>query len=154
VVARAGFAARLPAEASVASALVDYAQGNPLSVVRAGAPGQAGIGRRVDVRKTLTDVTPPDAAAAALLQSRLGWEPARVITFGVTVSHEGSARPIEVLEALVGPAFAEKAEIARLVLQGVGGDGVYIDALDTATLRTVPPRNRPAGAAEPASAGA
>jgi radical SAM family uncharacterized protein/radical SAM-linked protein len=142
VVARAGFAARLPAEASVASALVDFAQGNPLSVVRAGAPGQGAIGRRVDVRKSLVDVSAPDAASAALLEQKLGWDPTRVITFGVTVSHEGSARPIEVLEALVGPAFAEKADFARLSLFGVSAEGALIDAMDTATLRAVPARSR------------
>jgi hypothetical protein len=67
-----------------------------------------------------------------------------VIVFGLTCTNEGSARPIEVLEALVGPAFAERADFARLVLQGASGEGSYIDALDTATLRTVPPRTRSA----------
>jgi radical SAM-linked protein len=147
VIARAGFAARLPAGAPVSSALIDYAQGNPLSVVRAGAPGQGAIGRRIDVRKSLLDVSAPDAASAALLQAKLGWEPERVITFGVTVSHEGSARPIEVLESLIGPAFAEKADIARLVLHGMGSEDQLIDALDTTTLRSVPARKPPAAAA-------
>jgi radical SAM family uncharacterized protein/radical SAM-linked protein len=137
VVARAGFAAQLPAEASVDSALVDFAQGAPLAVVRAGVPGQGGIGRRVDVRKTLTDVTMPDAATAKLLADELGWDVTRTITFGVTVSAEGSARPIEVLQALVGAAFAEKSDIARLVLEGSDEQGGYLDALDTVTLRAV-----------------
>jgi radical SAM family uncharacterized protein/radical SAM-linked protein len=152
VVARAGFAARLPAGASVSSALVDFAAGNPLSVVRAGAPGQGAIGRRIDVRKSLLDVSAPDPDSAALLQAKLGWDPERVITFGVTVSHEGSAKPIEVLESLIGAGFAEKADIARLVLQGAGSEGQYIDALDTATLRAMLPRKPPASAAEPAPA--
>lgn len=156
VVGRAGFAARLASPAAVASALVDHAQGAPLSVVRAGAPGQGGIGRRVDVRKSLTDLGAPDPAAAALLAAKLGWESERVITFGVTVSHEGSARPIEVLEALVGAAAAEKADIARLVLHGVGPGETTIDALDTVALRAVPARSRAAApeqdAATPPSA--
>jgi radical SAM family uncharacterized protein/radical SAM-linked protein len=135
VVARSGFAARLPAAATVASALVDFAAGKELSVVR---EGKGGIGKRLDVRKSLIDVSAPDPDTAALLQSKLGWEPDRVITFGLTVSHEGSARPVEVLESLVGAAVADKADLARVVLHGLGGEGEAIDALDTTTLRAVP----------------
>ncbi|HXU83669.1 MAG TPA: TIGR03936 family radical SAM-associated protein, partial [Polyangia bacterium] len=138
VVARSGFAARLPLAAQVTSALVDHAQGGALSVVRPSAPGKGGIGKRIDVRKSLIDVNAPDAGAAALLHAKLGWEPERVLTFAVSVSHEGSAKPSEVLEALVGAAVADKADLARLVLQGVGGEGETIDALDTTTLRAVP----------------
>jgi radical SAM-linked protein len=137
VVARARFAARLPAAAQVNSALVDFAEGKPLAVVRA---GRGGIGKRLEVRQSLVDVSAPDAETAALLRERLGWEPERMITFGLTVSHEGSARPIEVLESLIGAPAADRSDLARVVLHGVGGDGQIIDALDTPTLRAVPAR--------------
>ena len=149
VVARAGFAALLPNETAVASALVDHAQGGPLAVVRAAAPGRGGIGRRVDVRQSLTDLGAPDPVTAGLLAQKRGWPAARVIAVGVAVRAEGSARPSEVLEALIGPAQAERAEIARVTLEAAGVDGGYLDALDTAALRLVPPRRGPQSEATP-----
>jgi hypothetical protein len=117
-------------------------------VGRAGAPAKGGIGKRLDVRKSLMAVSAPDPETAALLRAKLGWEAERVITFALTVSHEGSARPIEVLEALLGAAAADKADFARVLLHGLGGEGERIDALDTTTLRAVP-RHRLTGEAAP-----
>jgi hypothetical protein len=49
----------------------------------------------------------------------LGWQDAKsdhVLTFGVVVSALGSARPVEVVEALYDQTVARQAPIARLGL--------------------------------------
>jgi hypothetical protein len=59
-----------------------------------------------------------------------------VLAFGVAVSAEGSARPGEVLESLLGVALADRADLARVVLEGKTDEGAdvpgRIDALHTA----------------------
>jgi radical SAM-linked protein len=130
VLARAVFAARLsPAE--VTSALVDFAEGKPLSVLRPPAPGKGSIGRRVDVRRSLARLAPPDDEQAAGLAAGLGWAREETLTYAVTISTEGSARPAEVVEALLGPEAAARAELARISLEAAE----VLDPLDTGALR-------------------
>jgi radical SAM-linked protein len=145
VLARAGYAACLPDPAAVTAALVTFAEGAPLSVVRAssrkaerGGAEVAGIGRRVDVRRSLLDVGTPGPELAAALARVFAWPADRVLTFGVAVSAEGSARPAEVLEALLGPAVADRAELARVALEAAGA-GAHMDPLRTADLRASAP---------------
>jgi radical SAM family uncharacterized protein/radical SAM-linked protein len=134
VVARTVFAAALPDAADVQAALALVAGAAPLEVIRRNDKG--GIGRKVDVRRSLLDVARPDARLAARLHETLGWAPANVLTFGVAVTTEGSARPIEVLEALLGPDAALEVALARVALTGLDPTtGAALDPLDPAALR-------------------
>jgi len=66
------------------------------------------------------------------LRARLDWPDGALLRFRVAVSHEGSARPIEVLTALFGEELAADAEIARSALWAEGG----LDPLELAPLRS------------------
>jgi radical SAM-linked protein len=139
-VGRASYVACVPDQASATRALVAYAEGGPLMVVRQSdrGPGK-GIGKRVDVRSALTDLGVPDAGTAARVHEVFGWPADRVIAFGLAVRAEGSARPVEVWEALLGPGLAGQVDIARVALSAVGaeeeGGAPPLDPLDTAALR-------------------
>jgi hypothetical protein len=53
------------------------------------------------------------------LAAKLGWlagTPDSLLTFGVVISALGSARPVEVVEALTDAAVAREAPLARLGL--------------------------------------
>jgi radical SAM family uncharacterized protein/radical SAM-linked protein len=155
VLACASYAALLPPPAAlVSTALVTWSEGTPLSVVRGAERGK--IGRTVDVRRGVTAVVAADEMVAAALGRHFGWPAERVITFGVRVSAEGSARPAEVVEALVGAEPAARAELVRLELSAAGEDeaagaGGRLDPLDTGALRAAAHRAR---AARVAAAGA
>ena len=115
VVAEAEFAARLPPAAAaygdidVDAALGRFADGagTPLRIER---HSDKGIGRVVDVRKSLRSI---ERFEDERVRARLDWADGELVRFRVTVSHEGSARPIEVLSALFGADVAPRAEIAR-----------------------------------------
>jgi hypothetical protein len=125
VLARAQYVVRLPEGASAATALGVYASGAPLLAARRerrdsrrSAPAE-----RVDVRPSLTDVFTTSEAQARLLAAQLGWlgaSPDNLLSFGVVVSAMGSARPVEVVEALTEPWVARGASIARLGLWAAG----------------------------------
>jgi radical SAM-linked protein len=153
VIARAEYAARLPDDATAERAVARFAEGAPLSVLRAAAPdaGRVSIGRTVDVRRSLLDVGRPDAGVAARLGAQLGWGPEAILSFSVSVSAEGSARPIEVIEALLDKDAAGAAEFARLGLAAAGGAGAvdWIDPLDLVALRALPLPSQGRGAVEP-----
>jgi radical SAM family uncharacterized protein/radical SAM-linked protein len=119
VIARAEFAARLPGGVDARGLADRFASDAPLVVRR---ESDKGIARTVDVRKSLIALAPLDDQVA---RRRLDWESGEVISFGVRVSHEGSARPIEVIEALAGAEVAAEADLARLGLWG-GGDGAAL----------------------------
>jgi len=92
-------------------------------------------------------VAPFDDAA---FRGRLEWTSGDLIAFRVGVSHEGSARPAEVIAALAGEAVAADTDYARLALHGDGGK----DPLSLAEFRTAPGASRTAAreeAAAPAS---
>jgi radical SAM family uncharacterized protein/radical SAM-linked protein len=129
---RARYAALLPDAASVAGALVTFAEGGPLAVVRPpareGKGAGAGIGRRVDVRRSLLEVAALDGATAAAVERAFGWAADRVLTFVVAVSAEGSARPAEVLDTLLGAAAAD-AELARVALEASPSGDDHADPL-------------------------
>ena len=84
------------------------------------AHSDRGIGRVVDVRKIAAlDVRAFERRRALRAPARLG-ATARWSRFRVAVSHEGSARPIEVLAALFGADLAPHAEL-RVAACGRGG---------------------------------
>jgi radical SAM family uncharacterized protein/radical SAM-linked protein len=116
VVGRTEFAARLPEDADVAAALARVASGEPLSTRRA---SEKGLDRVVDVRRSLGAVSVFEDERARL---RLDWPTGPAVRFAVSVSHEGSARPIEVVRALFGEDVAERADLARLALWSLDGE--------------------------------
>ena len=110
VITEAEFAARLPAGTDVAAALARFA--GEASRCRSLRDSTEGIGRTVDVRKSLRRVAlfEDDGARA---RGSIG-PTARWCAFASPSSHEGSARPSEVLAALFGADVAPRAELARL----------------------------------------
>jgi radical SAM-linked protein len=142
VIAEAEFAARLPAgaDAEVGLALARFAdaEGTPLRIER---HSDRGIGRVVDVRKSLRSI---ELFEDDRVRARLDWADGALVRFRVAVSHEGSARPSEVLAALFGADLAPRAEIARLGLwaREPASDGVLagpsVDPLDVESLRRHP----------------
>jgi hypothetical protein len=103
-------------------------------------PHGVGLDRMVDVRKSLLSFSRVEGAS---LRASLDWPDGELVRFRVAVSHEGSARPIEVCRALFGDEAAAQVELARLSLWG-GAGGELIDPLNTAALR-----HRPAVSAAP-----
>jgi radical SAM family uncharacterized protein/radical SAM-linked protein len=119
VIAETEYAARLPPGTDVAAAIARAAGDAPLSVRRESDKDDGkGIARTVDVRRSLRGVEPLRDEAAP--RARLDWPDGQLIQFRVAVSHEGSARPIEVLTALFGAEVAAEAEIARTALWADG----------------------------------
>ena len=163
VIVESEFAARLPATAGagasvdVARALARFtdAAGTPLRVQR---HSDSGIGRTIDVRKSLRSVATFEDEE---IRRRLDWPDGALIRFRVAVSHEGSARPIEVLTALFDAELAPRAELARLALwgrEGAATDGALADAGSGVDARLIDPldlsrlRHHPALAVGPTSA--
>jgi hypothetical protein len=155
VISQSEFAARLPVGTDVDAALTLFASGAPLRTRRAsdGAaarhgqdkqPHGVGLDRMVDVRKSLLSFSRVEGAP---LRASLDWPDGELVRFRVAVSHEGSARPIEVCRALFGDEATAHADLARLGLWG-GAGGELVDPLDTATLR-----HRPAIIAAPEADG-
>jgi radical SAM-linked protein len=111
VIASAEFAARLPDDADVAAAVELFAGETPISTRR---ESDKGIARMIDVRRSLESLAPFEDAA---VRDRLDWQTGRLVRFAVGVSHEGSARPVEVVRALFGEDVAARADFARLALR-------------------------------------
>jgi radical SAM family uncharacterized protein/radical SAM-linked protein len=138
VIGRAEFAARLPADADVAGALARFAAGEPLATRRA---SEKGLDRVVDVRKSLGAVSAFDDAD---VRAKLEWADGALIRFAVSVSHEGSARPVEVVRALFGEDVAERTDLARLAIWAIEG-GAQLDPMRIELLRRNTPPVRAAG---------
>jgi radical SAM family uncharacterized protein/radical SAM-linked protein len=129
VLVRAQYAVFLPDGIRSATALAVYAAGAPLLAARRERRDsrKSAPASRVDVRPSITDVTPASEDSARGLAAKLGWlgaRPDNLLAFGVVVSARGSARPVEVVEAFTDPASASQAPIARLGLWAAGGKGV------------------------------
>jgi radical SAM family uncharacterized protein/radical SAM-linked protein len=154
VVSSAEFAARLPDDADLTAALALLASSAPLVVKR---ESDKGLARTVDVRRSLGQVLPFDDPS---VRQRLDWPTGALVRFSVGVSHEGSARPIEVVRALFGDEVAAGAELARLGLwaesDGAQDDAAagVIDPLRLDVLRRRAPKGPGAPASEPAAAAA
>jgi radical SAM family uncharacterized protein/radical SAM-linked protein len=129
VITEAEFIARLPAGVDAASGLGRRAGDEPLMIRR---ESDKGIARTVDVRKTLRSLAAFEDAEA---RRRLGWSAGAMISFSVSVSNEGSARPSEVVAALFGADVAAETDLARLALWGDD----RTDPLHPPELRAHPP---------------
>ena len=88
--------AQLPVGTDVAAALARFAGDEPLKLLR---ESEKAIARTVDVRKTLRSLSLFEDAEA---RRRLGWTDGPMISFSVSVSNEGSAKPSEVVTTLFG----------------------------------------------------
>jgi len=132
MLARAQYVVGLPDGASAATAVHAYAAGGSLLAARRerqdsrkSAPLSS-----VDVRPFITDVVAASEAAARVWAGKLGWRdagPDNLFTVGVIVSALGSARPVEVVEALYDQAVARQASIARLGLWAAGEGEGFVD---------------------------
>jgi radical SAM family uncharacterized protein/radical SAM-linked protein len=131
VIAEAAYLARLPAGVDPAGALARHAGGEPLVVLR---ESDKGLARTVDVRRTLRRLALSEDGAA---RARLEWDGGATLSFGVSVSQEGSARPSEVIAALLGPEIAAETDLARLALWAEQA-GEPVDPLHLAALRARP----------------
>ena len=143
----ANFAALLPAgpgEAWVSEALDRYSGGAPLPVLRRNSAEQKKVtlDRTVEVRKSLLAVNRASPRLMAGLQRDLEVN-GPVLTFSVAISHEGSARPVEVLQALAGPEAADAASFVRVSLSAHGPGEAGVDPLDLPALRARTPRPAP-----------
>src|SRR5207302_1378524 len=130
VVSEAEYLARLPGPAEVARALARWRAAEPLTARR--EPDKAGgVGRTVDVRRTLRSFEPCEDAA---LGRPFDWPAAetsgRTVRFRVAISAEGGARPREIIDALAGDGAAAETDFARLALYADGAvDPLHVAAL-------------------------
>ena len=128
ILVRAEYVVLLPHGIRAAAASGSYAAGAPLLAARRERQDsrKSAPQSRVDVRPSITDVASASEETAQRLAAKLGWLGAssdNLLTFGVVVSALGSARPVEVVEALTDPAIARQAAIARLGLWAAAGEG-------------------------------
>jgi radical SAM-linked protein len=121
-ITQARYAVLLPEGLLASSAEALWNVGSPLVATRRERSDsrRPDRGNTVDVRKSVLIARSASTAERQTLSEKLGWvdEEARVLAFALTVSVQGSARPVEVVEALYGEGTAENCEIARM---GLGG---------------------------------
>jgi radical SAM family uncharacterized protein/radical SAM-linked protein len=141
VIARSEFWARLPAGTPALAGVASWETGGPVAVKRRGEG--SGVGRMIDVRRAVVSLDAPGPGTRDLTRvlRRLEWDrsddPDRdLVRFQLSVSTEGSAKPIEVIEGLWGPEVAAACSIARVALWGLDGDRL-VDPLDADALRRV-----------------
>jgi radical SAM family uncharacterized protein/radical SAM-linked protein len=140
VLGRADFAAQVAYPGTAAAAVTAFAGGGPLLARRqGGAAGKATLDRMVDVRPPLLEVGTADDALGAEVAASLGWDGARVVVFSLLVSNQASARPVEVIEGLLGAEAARGVELARVGLRASATDASGarrpVDLLDLEALR-------------------
>ncbi len=121
VLARAEYAMWLPEGMRASQACARFASGEPLLAARRERKDsrKTSAAAPTDVRPSLTDVALASPSTLAQLRERLGWSEAsadNVVSFGVVVSALGSARPVEVVEALYGVEAVGRTPLARLGL--------------------------------------
>ena len=83
----------------------------------------------IDVRRSLETLARFDDAPAEV-RARFDWPTGRLVRFAVSVSHEGSARPVEVVRALWGDDVAVRTDFGRLALRGTEeADPMHLELL-------------------------
>ena len=145
VLSQAHYAARLPPGYSADAAVALWKNGGPLLATRRERHDsrRSDRGNAVDVRKSVVFVATVDSAEPVELAGELpselekavGWTAceANILRFGVVVSSNGSARPVEVLDALLGEGASANCAIVRTGLfAGLASDTV--DPLCTSAL--------------------
>jgi radical SAM-linked protein len=114
----AHYAARLPSGVSARAAEAKWNGGGPLCARRRERSDsrRADQGNAVDVRKSLLFARSATSDERGRLADQLGWprgDDDGVLAFCLEVSALGSARPVEVLEALLGESAVAGCEILR-----------------------------------------
>jgi radical SAM-linked protein len=124
VISSSEFAARLPDGAEVAPALERWRSDD---TIRTRRDSDKGIARMIDVRQSLRSLAGFEDVA---VRARLDWPSGALVRFAVSVSHEGSARPVEVVRALWGEETAAGTDFARLALRATeDADPMHLDVL-------------------------
>jgi hypothetical protein len=117
----------LPEGLAAAAAAARWESGEPLVATRRERSDsrRPDRGNQFDVRQRMVLARVADAEERAVLADKLAWTdaPDRLLVFGLVVSADGSARPVEVVEALVGEGTAATADMVRLCL-APGGPSV------------------------------
>lgn len=119
VLAEAHYAVRLPEGLSAQAAVSAWDRGEPLTARRRERSDsrRADLDNLVDVRKSMVFARLASPEDTAELRAKLDWPASSggdgVLTFGLVISALGSARPVEVLEALLGAGAASGCEIVR-----------------------------------------
>jgi radical SAM family uncharacterized protein/radical SAM-linked protein len=128
----AHYAVRLPDGVFARAAESTWRAGSPLVAKRRERKGsdRADPSATVDVRKSVVFVRPATSHERVRLADRLGWprgDDDSVLAFGLVVSALGSARPVEVVQALLGGSAVGGCEIVRTGFeqraQTASGDG-------------------------------
>jgi radical SAM family uncharacterized protein/radical SAM-linked protein len=126
-ISQARYAVLLPEGLSAASAEAAWRAGAPLPATRRERRDsrRPDRGSQVDVRKSMVLARQASAEERRLLAERLGWPDlaGRVLAFALAVGAQGSARPVEVIAALLGEGAAERCEIVRIGLGGAEEQG-------------------------------
>jgi radical SAM-linked protein len=120
VLAEAHYAVRLTAGVSADAAEFTFNAGAPLVAQRRERSDsrRADGAHTVDVRKSMVFARSASPDERARLRAELGWPTSdSLLTFGLVVSALGSARPVEVLEALLGASALSGCEIVRTGFQ-------------------------------------
>ena len=140
VLSAANYAAILPAElpAAAVPAAIARLQGlEPLAVMRPGSDekGRAKLGRTGRRPQVAAGRPAGVAGGDGRAGARAGSDRQPVLTFSVAISTEGSARPLEVVEALFGPRHRRGRQLRAPVAVGAGPRRAAVDPLDLAALR-------------------
>jgi radical SAM-linked protein len=117
VIREAHYAVHLPDGCSRRAALVRWKSGEPLVATRRERSDsrRPDRGNEVDVRKSMVFARAASAEERRTLAEKLGWnaEEDRLLCFALTVSAQGSARPVEVAEALFGSGASGGCSFVR-----------------------------------------
>ena len=117
MIAEAHYAVRLPDGCSARAAEARWASGEPLLATRRERSDsrRPDRGNEVDVRKRMVCARVADEAERRRLARELGWDAGedRLLCFALAVSAQGSARPVEVAEALFGEGAAAGCGFVR-----------------------------------------
>lgn len=164
VIARAELWARLPAGVSGAPGVDAWQSAQPLLVTRTSESAQATDESRqrtarpgrpipirrpprtIDLRQALATIEAVDATTSRATEvcRTLGWDDLagssdRLVRFDLAISHDGTAKPTEVIEAIWGADVAADTDFARIALWAVEDDQL-IDPLNIPRLRrNLPP---------------
>jgi len=119
-IGEAAYVVRLPEGCSARAAQDRWDRQEPLLATRRERRDsrRPDRGSRVDVRGSMRFARVADPAERRQVRAALGWEADedRLLAFGLRVSAEGSARPVEVLEAFFGERAANGAALVRSCL--------------------------------------
>ena len=142
ILTEAHYVVRLPPGFSAGHAESVWNEGAPLPATRRERSDsrRPDRGNSVDVRKSIVFAAAAQIEERRQLAERLDWPDAGdasnddILVFGLVVTPLGSARPVEVVEGLLGEGAAQGCEIVRTGLFAKAAE-IRVDPLDIAALR-------------------